>query len=243
MKKTMTFAAVLSCLALLAGTAVLHAQHRHGHAGARSSGSGSSYRGSSYRGASYRGSSYRGSSYRGASYSGSSSRDTRYKAYRGSSSTRPYRSPDYRRGSYSTYKKPYRRASSTAPYRAPRAPQTVKAPGGGRIATTGYAVKYGTKLRSGHFAYKGFKHRHWTHKWYSRAWRCWLWYDPCTFGWFYWCGDRDHYLPVRYITVCAPTVSEEASPGGETEQPPESEETPEAAEGEGPDLPDLPEPE
>jgi hypothetical protein len=111
-------------------------------------------------------------------------------------------------------------------------PTWVKGPTGSYVATGGYASSYGVKLRSGYFAYKGHGHRHWGRRYFSPRWNCWVLSDPSTDGWYYWCGDRDYYLPVRYLTTCPPTQ-------GTDELPPESSEVPTVGADE---IPDLPEP-
>jgi hypothetical protein len=108
----------------------------------------------------------------------------------------------------------------------------------GYRGTGRYYASHGVKLRSGFYAYKGRFHRHWTRKWYCRSWRCWLWFDPSCDVWYYWSGDRDCYLPVRYLTVVPPTPCDPGSVDGPA-LPPGADSVPEAPRSE---LPDLPEP-
>lgn len=155
-----------------------------------------------------------------------------------------------------------------------RAGVTFKAPGVvrgprystvARVNTAAYASRFGVRLKSGYFAYKGIGHRHWARKFYSARWRTWCWYDPCTLGWYYWCGPRGMYLPCRYLPVAAPTVIDPGSevvppevtpevpvdgatsaatidPGAEARAnvPPDSAEVEKAGPDEVPDLPEPP---
>jgi hypothetical protein len=107
------------------------------------------------------------------------------------------------------------------------------------VSTAQYAQTYGTRLKSGQIAYKGIGHRHWSRRWYSQRWGCWCWYCPCTCEWYYWCGDRDYYLPVRYLTVVPPTCTtmDEQSPDV---TPPDGGQVVQVRRGE--EIPDLPEP-
>src|SRR5262245_19318624 len=89
--------------------------------------------------------------------------------------------------------------------------------GGKSIATGLYASKFGFKTKGGLVAYKGLKHGHWTRKWFDARSRCWLWYCPSACGWYYWCGARGCYLPVRCLPDHPPTV---VSDGAEPELPP-----------------------
>jgi hypothetical protein len=84
-------------------------------------------------------------------------------------------------------------------------------------------------------AYKGFHHHHWTHRCYSHRWHCWMWLCPSTSVWYYWSGERDLYLPVRYLTVVAPTQVMEPTAA---EFPPEGREIPEVPEAEVLDIPE-----
>jgi hypothetical protein len=100
----------------------------------------------------------------------------------------------------------------------------------GTHAAAMYAQTHGVKLKSGHYAYKGLKHRQWTKRYYSPTWSRWFWYDPGTAGWYYWSGATDYYLPVRFLSVVAPSGSE---------LPPGATQVPLAAASE---IPNLPEP-
>lgn len=117
-------------------------------------------------------------------------------------------------------------------------PPTVKPPtasGNTRVKVTDYAPRYGVKLKNGYYGYRGIDHRHWSRKYYSPQWRCWCWFCPSTDQWYYWCGDRDLYLPVRYLVVVPPTVAEEESTA---ELPPDASEVPQTNESEVPNLPE-----
>jgi hypothetical protein len=91
------------------------------------------------------------------------------------------------------------------------------------------------RLKNGRYAYKGLHHRHWTRKFFSPRWRCWLWFCPCTEVWYYWCGSRGYFLEVRYLVVSAPSTMD---PDSTIEQPPEADQVPEATQEEVPDLPE-----
>jgi len=101
----------------------------------------------------------------------------------------------------------------------------------------GRPTSHGLKTKAGHVVYKGYGHRHWTRRHYSRAWRCWCWYCPSTDGWYYWCGSR-YYLPVQFLVTIAPKeVAIDADP---CDLPPDGIEVPEAGGTEIPDLPEVP---
>jgi hypothetical protein len=103
-----------------------------------------------------------------------------------------------------------------------------------RVALARYAATYGVKFRYG-FYYRGPRHLHWGLRYFSPVWRTWLFFDPCTSVWYYWCGPRVCYLPVTCITLAAPTVMVDS--GVPTDLPSELQDLPEASAGEQPDLP------
>jgi len=73
------------------------------------------------------------------------------------------------------------------------------------------------KTKPGYVAYKGIGHGQWPKKSYSSKWRCRVWYCASACGWYYRCGAKGYYLPVRYITVAAPTTTEQAVEAGSEE--------------------------
>lgn len=120
----------------------------------------------------------------------------------------------------------------------PKVPATVKVPlhagHSGRIAVHHYASVHGAKFKGGVF-YRGRGHGHWTRRCYSPNHRCWCWFCPSTSVWYYWCGARGCYLPVTCLTIAPPTI--ESADLSEAEVPPEGQSVPEV----GPDdLPELP---
>ncbi len=206
MTTQMRLTAALASVAMLCGTPPLRAQHGGHHGGARHDHHGGHYRSPAYHGG------------------------------HGKPSTVPTPS---RPGKYPGKAAPSRPGGKAGAGKGAvtlkRRPGAVKAPGRGYVARKAYAKSFGTRLKSGYVAYRGLKHRHWSGRCYSRAWGCWLWLDPCTGGWYYWCGGRGYFLPVRYLSTCEPTTTEEDA----TENlPPESQDVPVSSIEEVPDLPE-----
>jgi hypothetical protein len=93
-----------------------------------------------------------------------------------------------------------------------------------------YARLNGVRLSSGVIAYKGLNHRHWSQRFYSKAWRTWTWYDASTAGWYYWNSSRGYFLPVSQI-IKYPPIENEVPPGADS--------IVEVSPDEAPDLPEV----
>ncbi|MBY0231372.1 MAG: hypothetical protein K2W96_18975, partial [Gemmataceae bacterium] len=116
--------------------------------------------------------------------------------------------------------------------RRPFRPDFIRGRDGRSFSRSGYLSRYGTRFGR-YWGYRGSWHNHWTRRWFSPGWRTWCFYDPCTTGWYYWCGARTMYLPVACMTDYPPTAGEDYSPGNADLPAPDEEEG-------TPDLPAAP---
>jgi hypothetical protein len=69
---------------------------------------------------------------------------------------------------------------------------------------------YGSKFKYGWY-FPGKYHYHWSKRWYSPSYKCWFFYCPRTYVWYYWYAPGVCYYPVTYITCAAPVVG--STPG------------------------------
>lgn len=93
-------------------------------------------------------------------------------------------------------------------------PATLPAPkgGAGTVPVSRYASTYGVKLSNGRYGYRGAVHSHWTRKYYYPRRRVWLFFDPCTNGWYFFYAKKEMFLPVSYMSAIEPAPPEDTPP-------------------------------
>ena len=70
--------------------------------------------------------------------------------------------------------------------------------------SNGHAHKQGQPKHSGSF-YKGKHHKHWSHTHYSGHYKTTFYFNSGDRLWYYWCAQRDGFLPITYIESDPPT--------------------------------------
>lgn len=48
------------------------------------------------------------------------------------------------------------------------------------------------------YRYKGFRWNHWNRHVWSARYNTFIYYNPFTYGWYYWCQPDDCWYPVTY---------------------------------------------
>jgi hypothetical protein len=61
-----------------------------------------------------------------------------------------------------------------------------------------YHLTHGKKIGKG-YCYPGKFHKHWDFCCFNKGYGCYLYYCPCTFGWYYFCEPDCCYYPVWYV--------------------------------------------
>jgi hypothetical protein len=61
-----------------------------------------------------------------------------------------------------------------------------------------YHLTHGKKFGKG-YCYPGKFHKHWDFCCFNKGYGCFLYYCPCTFGWYYFCEPDCCYYPVWYV--------------------------------------------
>jgi hypothetical protein len=91
---------------------------------------------------------------------------------------------------------------------------TATAPAGYRYSVhysgPAYHVTYGVHFSHGYY-FRGPGWNHFSYRWWSPRYHCYLYWYPGTASWYYWSGPQAVYYPVSYATVVAP--GGEAPPG------------------------------
>jgi hypothetical protein len=62
-----------------------------------------------------------------------------------------------------------------------------------------YHLTYGKKLSNGKFYYPGKYQSHWSYCCFNSKFGCYLYWCPCTCGWYYYCTPDCCYYPVCYV--------------------------------------------
>ena len=123
----------------------------------------------------------------------------------------------------------------------------VKSPGkngASLVSAKLYASTYGVKFKRGFF-YRGLNHQQWSACYFLPKWKIWCWYDPCTYDWYYWCGDKSCFLPVLVIVEYPPIIGvvEGTMPLGSEDVPQIKSGETDESKGKGVELPNVPNPE
>jgi hypothetical protein len=60
-----------------------------------------------------------------------------------------------------------------------------------------YHLKNGFKFAGGYY-YKGYKHLHWTGRYWNTTYGSWFYFDPCVRSYYYYCLPDAAWYPVTY---------------------------------------------